>query len=86
MARKAKKPKPIRRPRRRRSPYLQIVEGEWIEPVKRGFVHACCDCALVHVTDYAIEAGAGRAGRVQFRTRVDRRLTAAARRAKARGK
>jgi len=82
MARKAKKPKPIRRPSRRRSPYLQIVEGEWIEPVKRGFVHACCDCALVHVTDYAIEGGAGRAGRVQFRTRVDRRLTAAARRAK----
>lgn len=60
---------------RRRRGYLQIVEGEWIAPVKRGFVHQCCDCALVHVTDYAIEEG-----RVQFRTRVDRRLTAAARR------
>jgi hypothetical protein len=40
----------------------------------------------VHVTDYAIEGGRGRAGRVQFKTRVDRRLTAAARRAKAKGK
>jgi hypothetical protein len=81
MARKQRKPKPIRRPVRRREPYHQIVEGEWIEPVKRGFIHACCGCALVHITDYAIEDGAGRAGRVLFKTRVDRRLTAAARRA-----
>jgi hypothetical protein len=63
--------KKSRRPRG----YLQIVEGEWIAPVKRGFVHQCCDCALVHVTDYAVEDGW-----VWFRTRVDRRLTAAARR------
>jgi hypothetical protein len=81
MARKAKKPKRVSVPRRKRNPYHQIVEGEWIEPVKRGFIHQCCGCGLVHVTDYAIEAGAGRAGRVQFRLRVDRRLTAAARRA-----
>lgn len=83
MARKARKPKKVARPiKPRPSPYVQIFEGEWIEPVKRGFVHACCDCALVHVTDYAIEAGRGKAGRVFFRVRVDRRLTAAARRAK----
>lgn len=53
----------------------QIVEGEWIEPVKRGFIHQCCDCALVHITDYAIENG-----RVQFKLRIDRRRTAASRR------
>lgn len=82
MARKARKPKQVKRPGKPR-PYLQIYDGEWIEPVKRGFVHQCCDCALVHVTDYAIEGGQGRAGRVQFKTRVDRRLTAAARRTKA---
>jgi hypothetical protein len=68
--------------RKRRVPYMPIVEGEWIEPVKRGFIHACCGCDLVHVTDYAIEGGRGSAGRVLFRTRVDARLTAAARRAK----
>jgi hypothetical protein len=56
-------------------PYMQIHDGEWIEPIRRGFIHQCCDCALVHVTDYAVEGG-----RVQFKTRVDRRLTAAARR------
>lgn len=62
--------------RRRARPYVQIVENEWIEPAKRGFIHQCCDCMLVHVTDYAVEDGR----RVQFKTRVDRRLTAAARR------
>lgn len=69
--------------KRRSEPYQQIYAGEWIEPVKRGFILACCGCALVHVTDYKIEAGRGKAGRVLFRTRVDARLTAAARRAKA---
>lgn len=63
-----------RRPKRRH--WLQIEDDEWIQPVKRGFVNQCCDCALVHVTDFAIEAG-----KIQFKTRVDRRLTAAARRA-----
>jgi hypothetical protein len=76
MARKAKKPKKVARPARKRRPYLQIVEGEWIEPVKRGFIHACCDCGLVHINDYHV----GPRDRVQFKTRVDRRLTAAARR------
>ncbi len=83
MARKAKKPRKVIEPRPvRADAYMQIHEGEWIEPVKRGFIHKCCECALVHVTDYAIEGGRGRAGRVQFKTRVDRRRTAAARRAK----
>jgi Zn-finger protein len=78
MARKARKPKKVARPiKPRANPYVQIFEGEWIEPVKRGFVHACCDCALVHVQDFY----ASDDGRVFFRTRVDRRLTAAGRRA-----
>ena len=65
-----------RRRRARARGYMQIEDGQWIEPVKRGFIHQCCDCALVHVTDYAIEDG-----RVQFKTRRDNGRTAAARRA-----
>jgi hypothetical protein len=55
--------------------YLQITEGDWIQPVKKGFKHQCCDCAMVHTTDYRIVEGS-----VQFRVKVDRRATAAARR------
>lgn len=63
---------------------MQIIEGEWIEPTHTGFVDQCCDCALVHVIDFAVvdrktrEPIAGAA--VQFKLRVDRRKTAASRR------
>lgn len=64
--------------------YRQIVDGEWIEPARKGFIHQCCDCALVHITDYAVVDK--RTGKsvpyvtVQFKLRVDRRKTAASRR------
>lgn len=63
--------------------YRQIFEGEWVEPTKRGFVHQCCDCNLVHVTDYRVVDKGGTAipwARVEFKLRVDRRKTAASRR------
>ncbi|MCB2106338.1 MAG: hypothetical protein KDE14_01500 [Rhodobacteraceae bacterium] len=68
------------------APYQQIYEGEWVQPAMRGFVHACCGCALVHVLDFKVMPGGRGAGRVQFRTRIDRRLTAAARRANKKGR
>ena len=55
--------------------YSQIFEGEWTEPVMRGFFHQCCDCCMVHRTDYRVVDG-----KVQFRVSVDRRKTAASRR------
>lgn len=58
------------------SPYHQITEGEWVEPVHRKFSLQCCDCALVHDMDFRVVKGA-----VQFRVRkVNHRATAAARR------
>ncbi|MEX0842497.1 MAG: hypothetical protein WD039_09470 [Xanthobacteraceae bacterium] len=55
--------------------YHQLMDGEWIAPRRRGFREQCCDCALVHVIDYRINA----AGQIEFRARRDRRATAAAR-------
>lgn len=55
--------------------YMQIEEGDWIEPPLRGFVHQCCGCALTHITDYRVVDG-----KVQFRVRIDNRKTAASRR------
>jgi len=64
--------------------YMQIVEGEWIEPAKEGFVDQCCDCGLVHVIDFAVIDKRTRKEvpyvQVQFKLRVDRRKTAASRR------
>lgn len=64
--------------------YIQIVEGEWVEPVHDGFIDQCCDCCLVHVVDYVVVDRKTRKlvtnVAVQFKLRVDRRRTAASRR------
>ena len=64
--------------------YTQIVEGEWIEPSRKGFVDQCCDCALVHVIDFAVVDRQTKEpipnATVQFKLRIDRRKTAASRR------
>jgi hypothetical protein len=64
--------------------YLQIVEGEWIEPVHDGFIDQCCDCHMVHVFKFAVIDRKTRERvsgvQVQFKLTVDGRRTAASRR------
>lgn len=55
--------------------YDQLLDGEWMTPVRKGFQEQCCGCGLVHVVDYRIVDG-----KIQFRATVDNRATAAARR------
>jgi hypothetical protein len=64
-----------RKARPRRIAYLQVTDGEWIEPTMRGYKDRCCGCGLVHVVHYRVVDG-----RVQFRAAVDARATAAVRR------
>lgn len=42
--------------------YYEPSPGEWIQPRRRGYKMACCDCCLVHNLDFRIYKG-----RVQFR-------------------
>lgn len=28
--------------------------GEWVQPVQRGYLLACCDCGLVHRMDFRV--------------------------------
>lgn len=55
--------------------YQQAYNGEWIQPVRRGYLMRCCDCKLVHILDFRIIGG-----RIQFRAHRDERKTAASRR------
>lgn len=59
----------------RRVKYTITEDGDWVQPVLRGYKVACCDCGLVHVVDIRI-----RNGHVQFRAKRDNRATAARRR------
>lgn len=64
--------------------YMQIDEGVWIEPTHGKFVSQCCDCALVHVYDFAVIDRNTREPlvgvQVQFKVKRDNRRTAASRR------
>ncbi len=58
-----------------RRSYITAKDGEWIQPVRRGYRLACCDCGLVHIVDIRVLKG-----RVQFRAFRSPRSTAMARR------
>lgn len=55
--------------------YYQPSAGEWVQPIRRGYRLACCDCGLVHLVDFRTHKR-----RVQFRVFRANRETAAIRR------
>lgn len=57
--------------------YKNVKAGEWVQPVRKGYKMACCDCGLVHVLDFRVVNR-----RIQFRAFRNERSTAALRRAK----
>lgn len=34
--------------------FPKVKAGQWIQPIKRGHLMACCDCSLVHRVDFRI--------------------------------
>lgn len=55
--------------------YPKVEEDKWIQPIRRGYKMACCDCGLVHELDFRIYRG-----RVQLRARRNNRATGQLRR------
>lgn len=49
--------------------------GEWVQPIRKGYKMACCDCGLVHTLDFRLYKR-----RIQFRAFRNNRATAAIRR------
>jgi hypothetical protein len=56
-------------------PYERPEGGQWVQPVRRGYKLACCDCGLVHRMDFRVHQK-----RVQFRAFRANRSTALMRR------
>ena len=40
--------------------------GDWVQPIRRGYKVACCDCGLVHRVDFRL-VKTGRGCFIQFR-------------------
>lgn len=70
--------------------FTQVVQddsgwSEWIQPVRKGYKLACCDCGLVHNVDFRVlKRNSTGARTVQFRVGRNARSTALMRRHKKR--
>lgn len=64
--------------------YTKPKAGEWVQPVRKGYRLACCDCCLVHTMDFrVVKYGKGKS-KIQFRVFRHNRATAAMRRGRIR--
>jgi len=68
--------------------YTKPKSGEWVQPVKRGYKMACCDCGLVHRINFrVIDSKTGKlvsGVKTQFQAYRHSRATAGMRAAKTR--
>lgn len=55
--------------------YPSPAAREWVQPIRKGYKMACCDCGLVHRLDFRI-----RRRKIQFRVERDNRATGQMRR------
>lgn len=55
--------------------YEKPKAGEWVQPIRKGYRLACCDCGLVHRMDFRVYRQ-----RAQFRAWRNEPLTKALRR------
>ena len=37
--------------------YQTVIEGEWVQPIRKNYKMACCDCHLVHKINFRIKNG-----------------------------
>ena len=51
---------------KRRVKFVKVYDGDWVQPVRKGYLMKCCDCGLVHRLDFRIAEGR-RGKRIQFR-------------------
>ncbi len=48
--------------------YKKVFDGEWVQPVRRGYRMKCCDCGLVHVLNFRlVKYGNGK--KIQFQAK-----------------
>ena len=55
--------------------YETPEEGQWVQPIRKGYKMRCCDCGLVHNLDFRIKNK-----RAQFRAFRNERSTGQVRR------
>jgi hypothetical protein len=54
--------------------FQSVKSGEWVQPVRRGYKMACCDCGLVHTLNFRLVKN-GRGAFIQFQAFRDEKAT-----------
>ena len=62
------------------SRFAKPEADEWVQPIRKGYKLACCDCSLVHDMDFRVVKYGNGKHKVQFRVRRNNRSTAVMRR------
>jgi hypothetical protein len=60
--------------------YDDVVPGQWLQPIRRGYRLACCDCGLVHLVNFRTEKDKRGRHFIQVAFFRDERATGAMRR------
>ena len=48
-------------------PFTCVKEGEWVQPIRQGYLMQCCDCRLIHRLNFRlIRYAKGTRGKIQF--------------------
>lgn len=34
--------------------FTQVYDGEWVQPIRKGYKVKCCDCGLVHTLNFKL--------------------------------
>lgn len=57
--------------------YQQAYDGDWVQPIMKGWKMRCCDCGLVHTVNIRIVGK-----KVQIQATRDKKATSNSRRSK----
>lgn len=33
----------------------QVEDGEWVQPIRRGYLMQCCDCGVIHKINFRLQ-------------------------------
>lgn len=60
--------------------YKQVFNGDWVQPIRRGYKMMCCDCGLVHRLNFRLVPRSSGGKFIQFQAFRDNRSTGQTRR------
>lgn len=49
--------------------FKQVLSGEWVQPVRKGYLAKCCKCGIVHSVDFRL-VKKGKRNFIQLRARI----------------